>query len=87
MARTRLLVLLALGCAIACVDDDAPAGRASAAAVEAEASLRCPPCGMRMAADTPLREIAGHSWAVCNERCAELIAEDPQLFLELAVPE
>lgn len=85
MARTRLLALLFLGGTLACVDDDGPAGRASPAAVEVEASLRCPPCGMRIDADTPLRAIAGHSWAVCNERCAELIAEDPQLFLESAV--
>lgn len=94
MTRMRLLVILVLGAALGCVDDEGPLVRASAAdspdspdsiGSEVEDVLRCPPCGMRMDPGTPLRKIAGHSWAVCNERCAELIAEEPQLFLELAV--
>jgi hypothetical protein len=59
----------------------------AAAADEAPAAreLRCPPCGMSLPADTELVEIAGRRWAVCSERCAELIAADPEAFAADAV--
>ena len=50
-----------------------------------ESPYVCPPCGMKMPAGTELTEIAGSRWAACNERCAQIIASEPEAFTEHAV--
>ncbi|MFT4540121.1 MAG: hypothetical protein ACI841_000491 [Planctomycetota bacterium] len=57
----------------------------SSVAKSEEASWVCPPCGMSMSSDSELTEVAGHQWAFCNPRCADLVSRSPETFLKHAV--
>lgn len=85
MSRPRALALLALLAAgVACSREPAPGDRGQHGAA-ADGPYVCPPCGMRMAADSELRELGGMRFALCNELCAEKVAADPGRYAKHAV--
>jgi len=47
----------------------------------------CPPCGMGMGLDSSTQMIDGHFFAICNARCAALVAAAPSKYLAQAIPE
>jgi hypothetical protein len=54
-------------------------------AAEPASSRRCPPCGMVMPDDCPTTELHGMQWALCSERCKELVQESADDFIEFAI--
>ncbi len=68
--RIALLALTLTACPGGAPEDDTESSK-----------LICPPCGMTMAADSELTEVAGHQFAFCNERCKELVSKSPEQFL------
>ncbi len=49
--------------------------------------ITCPPCGMQTTPPADLTEIDGKKFWLCNDRCAELVRQDPERFAEHAVHE
>lgn len=85
MSGSRALALLALLLGAAACSRGPAHGEHGAHDSAAEGPYLCPPCGMRMPADSELRELGGHRFALCNELCAEKVAADPERYVKHAV--
>lgn len=85
-ALALLLVLLA-----GCGSDEAPppatGGSPAGAAAAAEAGTTCPTCGMAVDESSPTVTAGGMTFRVCNPRCGEIVAKDPEKWAAFALPE
>ena len=81
-ALAALLLLFLTGCPAEPTTEPAP----ETPVVEDDGRVTCPPCGMQTKPPVEGAEIGGMKFWACNDRCAELIRQDPERFAEHALP-
>ena len=84
--RARWLLVATLLCGCPGEPESAPVEEPKEEAAE-KPRITCPPCGMQTTPPADLTEIDGKKFWLCNDRCAELVRQDPERFAEHAVHE
>lgn len=86
-ALAALLLFALTGCPEEPVAEPASEPSLETPATKDEGRITCPPCGMQTTPPVEATAIGGMNFWVCNDRCAELIRQDPERFAQHALPD
>lgn len=79
-------LLLLAGCGGGSSPAPAAGSEEAGEAAAAQPGTTCPTCGMAVDENSPTVTAGGMTFRVCNPRCGEIVAKDPQKWAAFALP-